>query len=60
MWFYGLPIFDGVIMDGHQIFRVVDADVADILPWLKYWMPIHYNTNKDVEKKIASFILILI
>ena len=27
-FFLFFSIFDGVIMDGHPIFRVVDADVA--------------------------------
>ena len=30
-------------------------------PWLKYWIPIHYDTIEDEQnKKISSFILILI
>ena len=31
-------IFDGVIMDEHP-------------PWLKYWMPIHYDTIQDGRNK---------
>ena len=43
MRFFVLPVFDGVIMDGHPIFSVI--------PRLKYWMPIHYDTNEDGQNK---------
>ena len=42
-----LPIFDGVIINGHPIFWVVDAGV----PRIKYWMPIHYDTIEDGQSK---------
>ena len=38
MRLFVLPIFDGVIMDGHP-------------PRLKYWMPIHYDTIEDGQNK---------
>ena len=56
-WVFCFPIFDGVIMDGHPIFWVVDAGVAGIHhdsrypPRLKYWMPIHYDTIEDGQNK---------
>ena len=46
MRFFVLPIFDGVTMDGHPIFWVVDAP-----PRLKYCMPIHYDTIEDGQNK---------
>ena len=55
MRFFVLPIFDGVIMDGHPIFWVVDA------PRFKYWMPIHYDTIEDRQNKkshlLCSFLV---
>ena len=36
MTLFVLPIFDGVIMDGHPIFWVVDVGVASI----------HYDLNQ--------------
>ena len=44
------------IMDGHPIFWVVDQPVSTTI---KYWMPIHYDTIKNGQKKISSFSLIL-
>ena len=38
MRFFVLPIFNGVIMDGHP-------------PRLKYWMPIRYDTIEDGQNK---------
>ena len=43
-----LPIFDGVIINGHPICSVVDVAVP---PQLKYWMPIHYDTIEDEQNK---------
>ena len=52
MIFFVLSIFDGVIMDGHPIFSVVDARLlAGIRHDFKYWMPIHYDTIKDGQNK---------
>ena len=54
MRFFVLPIFDGVILDRHLIFGGCWRRA-----WLKYWMPIHYDTIGDGQKK-SSFILIFV
>ena len=45
-----LPIFNGVIMDGHPIFLIVYTGYSGI-HHSKYWMPIHYDTIKDAQNK---------
>ena len=44
MRFFVLPIFDGVVIDGHPILRRHP-------PRLKYWMPIHYDIEDGQNKK---------
>ena len=46
MRFFVLPIFDGVIMDGHPI-----------IPRLKYCIPIHYDTIEDGQNKKSHLLL---
>ena len=48
MRFFVLPIFDGVIIDGHPIFLVVDTGY-DGIHHSKYWMPIHYDQAGDTR-----------
>ena len=56
MRFFVLPIFDGVIMDGHPIFWVVDTGVHHS----KYWMPIHYDTIEDGQNKKSHLLFSLL
>ena len=45
MFLGNLTLFPAmVIMDGHPIFWVRRHP-----PWLKYWMPIHYDTSHTIE-----------
>ena len=53
---YVLPIFDGVLMDGHPIFWVVDAGVAGI----EIFVAIHYDTIQDGQNKKFSSLIYLI
>ena len=46
IFFFVLPIFYGVIMDGHPIFQSWWIPAHS-----KYWMPIHYDTIEDGQNK---------